>query len=65
VRLGPVAFVLFGFWLTIDLGGITSPLDFKDIKVTASIRGMAAAFEKPPTRIAGTFATFGKKEDKS
>lgn len=63
VRLGPVSFSLLGFSLTVDLGVIKLAHDFVKLIPVASVRGMAAASNKPPTRIAGLLLSFGDDDD--
>lgn len=65
VRLGPVAFGLLGLTIAVDLSGIRSPAGFMTLAPVASVNGMAAAFDKPPTRIAGVFRKFGGEKDAS
>lgn len=63
VRLGPVSFSLLGFSFTVDVGVIKHPDDFAKLIPVASGRGMAAAFDKPPTRIAGSLVSFDDDDD--
>ncbi|KAK0713177.1 hypothetical protein B0T26DRAFT_753316 [Lasiosphaeria miniovina] len=58
VRLGPVSFELMGLTLTFDLSGVRHPDDFKSLHLEPKLAGMSVAFEKPPARLAGTFASF-------
>ncbi|KAL7805662.1 hypothetical protein V8C44DRAFT_340239 [Trichoderma aethiopicum] len=53
VQLGPLSFALLGFTITLDLSVLTNPDKLASIITDVGINGMAVAYDKPPTRIAG------------
>ncbi|KAH7000458.1 hypothetical protein EDB80DRAFT_113227 [Ilyonectria destructans] len=63
VRLGLVSFSLLDFSFTVDLGVIKPAYGFAKLIHMAGVRGMAAAFDKPLTRIAGLLMSFGDDGD--
>jgi hypothetical protein len=55
LRLGPITFDLIGFSLSIDLNQAKTLPDLLEIRPVSDVLGMAVAFEKPPTSLAGMF----------
>ncbi|EGR47010.1 uncharacterized protein TRIREDRAFT_109373 [Trichoderma reesei QM6a] len=58
VQLGPLSFALLGFTITLDLSVLTNPDKLASIITKVGIHGMAVAYDRPPTRIAGMVSEF-------
>ncbi|PTB63053.1 hypothetical protein BBK36DRAFT_1182688 [Trichoderma citrinoviride] len=61
VQLGPLAFALLGFTITLDLSVLTNPDKLASIITDVGINGMAVAYDRPPTRIAGMVTQFDNR----
>ncbi|KAH6949436.1 hypothetical protein DER45DRAFT_544800 [Fusarium avenaceum] len=62
-NLGDVTLKMLGLTLAINLEGIRTLEDFKDLKFKPGITGIGVSFEKSQLRLAGLFTPFGSTED--
>ncbi|RFU79632.1 hypothetical protein TARUN_2605 [Trichoderma arundinaceum] len=58
VQLGPLAFTLLGFTITINLSVINHPDKLASLIPGVIVDGMVVEFDKPPTRIGGMVTQF-------
>lgn len=56
VNLGPLAFSMIGFQVNVDFEKFKTPSDIAKLDITFDLTGMAVAFSRPPTTLAGMFA---------
>ncbi|KAL6413187.1 hypothetical protein AUP68_02688 [Ilyonectria robusta] len=63
IQLGPVGFALMGFAFTVDLASVTSLEGLSKLPFRVDVKGMAVAFEKPPTRMAGLILKFDNLDE--
>ncbi|KAI1114238.1 hypothetical protein F5Y14DRAFT_415138 [Nemania sp. NC0429] len=56
VNLGPLAFSMIGFQVNLNFEKFKTPSDITKLDVTFDLNGMAVAFSRPPTTLAGMFA---------